>query len=152
VRVVAVAAGEEGGVVVEEALKTYTGSCQCGAVSYTATDLSDIWYCHCTQCQKLTGHHIAAAGTLKENLDITGDVNWSDISEKSQSGHCAKCNAYLFWRDHNKPTVSVLVGSLDDAAGLEAKGHIYVAEKASYYEITDGLPQHDHYPEGILRN
>lgn len=144
--------GEEGDAVADAAPNIYTGSCQCGAVTYTALDLSDIWYCHCTQCQKLTGHHIAAAGTLNENLTVEGDVKWSPISEKSESGHCPTCNAYLFWRAHGRPTVSVLVGSVDDTAGLEAKGHIYVAEKADYYEITDGLPQYDFYPEGVLRN
>ena len=146
-------AGEEGGAVVADvAPKAHTGRCQCGAVTYTAADLSDIWYCHCTQCQKLTGHHIAAAGTLKENLTIVGDIKWSPISEKSDSGHCPICNAYLFWRAHEDPTISVLVGSVDDTAGLEAKGHIYVAEKADYYEINDRLPQYDYYPEGILRD
>lgn len=142
---------DEGGAVANAASNSYTGRCQCGAVTYTAADLSDIWYCHCTQCQKLTGHHIAAAGTASDNLTISGDIKWSPISEKSQSGHCVTCNAYLFWRAHDRPTVSVLVGSLEDATGLEAKGHIYVAEKAAYYEITDGLPQYDFYPEGILR-
>lgn len=144
--------GEEEDAVVAETPKTYKGTCQCGETTYTAVDLSDIWYCHCTQCQKLTGHHIAAAGTLRENLTITGNVTWSAISEKSESGHCSSCHAYLFWRDHSKPTVSVLVGSLKDTSGLEAKGHIYVAEKADYYEITDGLPQYDYYPEGVLRD
>jgi hypothetical protein len=138
--------------VVDEAHKTYSGACRCGQVRYQAIGLSDIWYCHCTQCQKLTGHHIAAAGTAKENLSIQGDIVWSAISDKSESGHCAHCHSYLFWRAHAKPTISVLVGSLDDASGLEAKGHVYVAEKANYYEINDGLPQYDGYPEGVLRN
>ena len=138
--------------MVAEAPKTYDGSCQCGEISYVAKNLSDIWYCHCTQCQKLTGHHIAAAGTLREDLTINGNIKWSPISEKSESGHCPSCNAYLFWRAHDRPTVSVLVGSLEYTDGLDVKGHIYVAEKADYYEITDGLPQFDYYPEGILRD
>lgn len=135
----------------DAAPKSYTGSCQCGAVRYEADGLSDIWYCHCTQCQKLTGHYIAAAGVPHENLTVSGPLNWSPITEKSESGHCANCGAYLFWRAHDRPTVSVLVGSLDDTIGLEAKGHIFVADKAEYYEINDGLPQYDIYPEDDLR-
>ena len=137
--------------MVAEAPKTFTGGCLCGAVTYTALDLSDIWYCHCTQCQKLTGHHIAAAGTAKHSLTISGDVDWSAISDKSESGHCAKCHSYLFWRAHDRPTVSVLAGTLDDSTGLEVKGHVYVADKQDYFEITDGLPQYDGTPDGILR-
>ena len=31
------------------------------------------------------------------------------------------------------------------------KGHIYIEEKPAHYEITDGLPQYEGYPEGGTR-
>lgn len=126
--------------------KAYTGSCLCGAVSYRAAGLTDIWYCHCKQCQKLTGLYIAAAGVKRENLKVDGDVNWLRISDKSQSGHCKFCGSYMFWDSHNFDTISVLAGSLHDTEGLSVKGHIFTSEKADYYNITDGLPQYDTYP------
>ena len=119
----------------------HTGSCLCGAVSYRAVGLSDIWYCHCKQCQKLTGRYIAAAGVKRENLEITGDVNWLPIS-----GHCKSCGSYMFWDAHSFDTVSILAGSIDDTQGLAVKGHIFVSEKGDYYEITDDLPQYETYP------
>ncbi len=124
----------------------HTGSCLCGAVKYRAVGLSDIWYCHCKQCQHLTGLYIAAAGVKRENLDITGEVNWLPISEKSNSGHCKFCGSYMFWDAHSFDTVSILAGSIDAPQGLAVKGHVYVAQKGDYYEITDGLPQYDTYP------
>ena len=132
--------------VVDVADKPYTGSCLCGAVSYRAVGLSDIWYCHCNQCQKLTGLYIAAAGVQRDNLEIEGDVNWLPISDKSQSGHCKSCGSYMFWNSHSFDTISILAGSIDETEGLSVKGHIYTSEKADYYEITDGLPQYDIYP------
>ncbi len=126
---------------------TYSGQCLCGDVTYKAVDLSDIWYCHCNQCQRLTGHYIAAAGVKRENLSVSGPVNWLPISDQSKSGHCLSCGCYLFWDAQSRDTVSILAGSLNDTAGLEVKGHIFVAEKAAYYKITDGLPQFDYYPE-----
>ncbi|MEP3891456.1 MAG: GFA family protein [Hellea sp.] len=138
------AAGEAGVAAVGN--KAYTGSCLCGAVSYRAVGLSDIWYCHCKQCQKLTGRYIAAAGVKREDFDVTGEVNWLPISEKSNSGHCKSCGSYMFWDAHSFDTVSILAGSIDDTQGLAVKGHIYVSEKGDYYEITDGLPQYDTYP------
>ena len=71
-------AGAEGVAVVAD--RPYTGTCLCGAVSYRAVGLTDIWYCHCNQCQKLTGLYVAAAGVKRENLEIKGDVNWLPIS------------------------------------------------------------------------
>lgn len=131
--------------------KTYSGACHCGAVTYRAQDVSDIWYCHCKQCQHLTGYYIAAAGVKRENLTITGDVNWLPISETSKSGHCKACGSYMFWDSEGFNTVSILAGNLDDTAGLEVKGHIFVSEKADYYEITDGLPQFDLNPPNGTR-
>ena len=125
---------------------SHTGSCLCGAVSYRAVGLSDIWYCHCKQCQKLTGRYIAAAGVKREKLEITGEVNWLPISEKSNSGHCKSCGSYMFWDAHSFDTVSILAGSIDDTQGLAVKGHIFVSEKGDYYEINDGLPQYETYP------
>ena len=137
-------AEEEEAVVVEG--KEYTGQCMCGDVSFTAKGLSDIWYCHCSQCRHLTGLYIAAAGVKRENLKISGDVNWLSISDKSNSGHCRSCGSYLFWDAHEFDTVSILAGSIDDTTGLEVKGHIYTADKGTFYEITDGLPQYEAYP------
>ena len=36
---------------------------------------------------------------------------------------------------------SVCVGSIDGPSGLTLGGHIFVADKGDYYDITDGLPQ-----------
>ena len=130
-------------VVVDAA---HTGSCLCGAVSYRAVGLCDIWYCHCKQCQKLTGRYVAAAGVSRKNLEITGEVNWLPISKKSQSGHCKSCGSYMFWDMCSFDTISILEGSIDKTQGLDVKGHIYTSEKAGYYDINDGLPQYDTYP------
>lgn len=129
----------------------HTGQCLCGAVKYSAAGVSDIWYCHCKQCQHLTGLYIAAAGAKREDITISGVVNWLPISERSKSGHCADCGSYLFWNASDFDTISILAGNLDDTEGLEVKGHIFVSQKADYYAITDGLPQYQTYPPNGTR-
>lgn len=124
----------------------HTGSCLCGSVRYQAKALSDIWYCHCIQCQKLTGLYISAAGAKREDVTIEGEVNWLPISERSQSGHCPQCGSYLFWDMEGRDTLSILSGSLDDATGLEVKGHIFVKDKPAHITLGDGLPQYNDYP------
>lgn len=37
--------------------------------------------------------------------------------------------------------MSIMAGTLDDTNDLPAMGHIFVADKAGYVEICDGLPQ-----------
>lgn len=57
----------------------------------------------------------------------------------------------MFWDSVGFDTISILAGNLDDTAGLDVKGHIFVSEKADYYEITDGLPQFDLSPPNGTR-
>lgn len=94
---------------------------------------------------------MAAAGVVREHLEIDGEVSWTRVSENAEHGFCATCHSPLFWAHSERTTVSVVAGNLNDASGLAARGHVFVVEKGTYYEITDGLPQFDRYPEGSLR-
>ena len=133
-----------GGVVGE----THTGQCLCGAASYRAQGLRDIWFCHCTQCRKVTGHYLAACRTERERIDIAGSITWTAHSGTSQLGRCKRCGCPLLWQQPGSPTISVLAGSLDNAQGLTGVGHAFVGEKGDYYGIADGLPQFTGTPTG----
>ena len=130
----------------------HTGRCHCGAVTYRAEGLADIWYCHCRQCRSLTGHYLAACRTERDRIAITGELRWTAVSADSSHGFCAACSSPLFWSNRTSPYLSVLPGSLDSTAGIAQRGHIFVAEKGDYYQIADGLPQYDRRPEQDLSN
>lgn len=131
--------------------KEHTGKCLCGAVIFRAAALADIWYCHCRQCRRLTGHYMAACRTTREHLAISGEVTWAPHSGNSEHGRCAACGSLLFWAAKGSGTISVLPGSLENSDGIAVGGHIFVAEKGDYYEITDGLAQFARYPEQGLQ-
>ncbi len=40
--------------------------------------------------------------------------------------------------------LSIFAGTIDGATGLRTAGHIFVADKGDYYDISDGLPQAVH--------
>ena len=127
--------------------QVHHGKCLCGAVTYRAAGLADIWYCHCTQCRSLTGHYIAACRTELERLSVAGEIVWAHHSGSSEHARCASCGSLLFWTNRTTNFVSVLPGSLERTDGIDVRGHMYVSEKGSYYEVTDGLPQFARYPE-----
>jgi hypothetical protein len=129
----------------------HTGRCLCGAVTYRAQGLADIWYCHCRQCRRLTGHYLPACRTTHAQLAVSGEVVWALHSGKSEHGRCAACGSLLFWATRGSEYVSVLPGALENTDGIVVRGHIFVAEKGDYYEITDGLPQFARYPERGLQ-
>ena len=128
-----------------------TGSCLCGAVSYTVSaPLEDIHACHCSQCRKQSGHFVAAASAPRSALALKGvdAITWFSSSPGIRRGFCQFCGSHLFWEQEGASSVSINLGALDGETGLTLAHHIFCADKGDYYELTDRLPQHDGYPQG----
>ena len=118
------------------------GGCLCEAVRYRVTGpLRPVCACHCKQCRRTSGHHVAATAAAHADLEISGDVTWYRSSADASRGFCPKCGSNLFWRRDGAERMSIFAGTLDDPTGLQLIGHIFVADKGDYYEIADGLPQ-----------
>jgi hypothetical protein len=122
-----------------------TGSCLCGAVRYAVSgELRPVIACHCSQCRKTSGHHVAATSARRDAVQISGAVSWYASSDSARRGFCPTCGSNLFW-DGAGVNLSIFAGTLDGATGLRIAGHIYCADKGDYYEIADGLPQANGY-------
>jgi hypothetical protein len=122
-----------------------TGGCLCGAVTYRVTGpLRPVIACHCAQCRKSSGHHVAATSVARGDIEITGEVTWYQSSETARRGFCSTCGSNLFW-DGAGANLSIHAGTLDGETGLGLAGHIFCADKGEYYEITDDLPKADGY-------
>jgi len=120
-----------------------TGGCLCGKVRYTVSgSLRPVIACHCQQCRRTSGFHVAATSAPRESVVIVGDVSWFRSSETSKRGFCGICGSNLFWDGPGK-NLSIFAGTLDAPTGLKLVGHIYCADKGDYYEITDNLPKAD---------
>ncbi len=118
-----------------------TGSCLCGAVRYTVTGpLRPVIACHCAQCRKTSGHHVAATSAPRESVAIKGEITWYASSDTARRGFCGICGSNLFW-DGPGTHLSIFAGTLDGDPGVRLAGHIFCADKGAYYEIEDGLPQ-----------
>ncbi len=121
--------------------QVHTGSCLCRAVSYRVSGpLRPVVACHCAQCRKTSGHHVAATSAPKETVEIKGKVQWYQSSGTAKRGFCPTCGSNLFWQGPGV-NLSIFAGTLDSPTGLSLIGHIYCADKGDYYEISDGLPQ-----------
>ena len=122
-------------------MTTGNGGCLCGAVTYqTKGSLRPVVACHCVQCRKTSGHHVAATAVARECLEINGQVSWYQSSPTARRGFCGTCGSNLFW-DGSDPHISIFAGTLDGVTGLETAGHIYCSDKGDYYEIADETPQ-----------
>ncbi|MEX0958384.1 MAG: GFA family protein [Burkholderiales bacterium] len=125
------------------------GSCLCGSVRYEIRGpLGPVTHCHCSQCRKTHG---AAFGTYVrvDRADFTLTSGESDIqSYPSSPGvlrtFCRQCGSTLqFLRESRPDSFSIAIGTLDDDPGVRPSHHIFVGSKAPWFDITDGLPQHE---------
>jgi len=122
-----------------------SGGCLCGAVTYRVNGpLRPVIACHCAQCRKSSGHHVAATSVARSDIGISGDVTWYQSSDTARRGFCSACGSNLFW-DGAGANLSIFAGTLDGPTGLTMAGHIYCADKGDYYEIVDDLPKADGY-------
>lgn len=122
------------------------GRCLCGDVRYTITGaLRPVVFCHCEQCRRTSGHHVAATACAIDDLTLTHNdgLRWYRSSEHAERGFCQRCGTSLFWRPDHREYISVMAGTLDSPTGLSADAHIFVGSKSDYYTISDGLPQHE---------
>jgi len=80
------------------------------------------------------------------NVTLTGEKNlrWFQSSQEARRGFCRLCGSSLFWERVGSGRVSITAGCLVKPTGLRTVRHIFVADKADFYDITDGLEQLPH--------
>jgi len=133
--------------------ETNTGACLCGAVRFrTSGPLRGVVYCHCQQCRRQTGHFYAATNVPETALAIDGadKVSWYAGSPYARRGFCSVCGSALFWKHNDSDEISVMAGVFDKPNTLRGEVHIFVADKADYYTIDDGLPQYERSTPSIV--
>ena len=119
------------------------GSCLCGQVRYTVDGpLRPVINCHCVQCRKTSGHHVAATSAARDDVTIEGNVTWFHASDTARRGFCATCGSSWFW-DGSGANLSIHAGTLDGPTGLETAGNIFCADKGDYYTLDADLPSAD---------
>jgi hypothetical protein len=122
------------------------GSCECGEVTFSVNGpLSPTFACHCSQCRKTSGHYWAATEVPSTHLRLIKDsgLKWYRSSDQARRGFCVSCGSSLFWEADGEGTTSIGTGTLDDLpnGATTVVKHIFMANKGTYYDVADGLPQ-----------
>ncbi len=124
-----------------------TGSCLCGTVRYEIDGrLGPVTFCHCTTCQKAQGGAFVVAAPVRTRYFrlVTGD-EWVTEFESSPGKlrcFCRRCGSPLWSRRVAEPeTLRIRLGALDSDPERRPAAHIWVSDKAPWFEITDELPR-----------
>ena len=122
------------------------GRCLCGSETFTVTaPFRPIIVCHCRQCARWTGATVPATAVAPERFELTSgdeDLAWYRASDSAARGFCRACGSSLCWKPDSGTHISILAGALDPPTGLEIDSHIFVGDKADYYEIAGEVPCH----------
>ncbi len=132
------------------------GGCQCGAVRYTlAGELPAAYACHCGECKKQSASAFSMSVAIETtNLHWTGDPAMFETVAFSGARKlcylCAACGTRLWHRgSENSAAASLKVGTLDDPAGIEPMGHLWVSKKQPGIMIADDVPAFDTQPDDV---
>ena len=127
----------------------HQGSCHCNSVQYQLTgSLRGVVNCHCQTCRRLHGSYGSYTSVPIDNIDYicTRGLGWYKSTSTDlltiERGYCTSCGASLFWHVQGGDRISIAAGSLNQPNQLATIGHIWVSQKADFYEITDNLPQY----------
>ena len=114
-----------------------SGSCLCGAVKFTAIDVSsEVHACHCTMCRRWSGGPGLAVNVAGLEFQQDEQLRLFASSDWAQRGFCQQCGTNLFYLLTDPQQYMVWMGALDDQSGLTLSGEIFIDEKPPGYEFA----------------
>lgn len=124
-----------------------TGSCLCGRVRYEIHGkIGPVGHCHCNTCRKAQGGaFVTNAPVRTKYFRLVSDAD-SVAEFMSSPGKkrcfCRNCGSPLWSRrEAEADIIRIRLGLLDSDPERRPLAHVWVSEKAPWYEITDELPQ-----------
>ena len=128
------------------------GSCLCGAVGWDAAGPFQMMsHCHCGRCRKAHGSAFATyVGAPAPSFRLSGRerVGRWESSPGFFRYFCTACGSTVPG-DPWEGVVFLPAGCMESDPGIRPAAHIFVASKAPWYEIRDGLARFDAYPPGF---
>jgi hypothetical protein len=128
-----------------------TGRCLCGNVRFELDGpVLNAVHCHCSMCRKHHGAAFAtwAAAALSGFRYTAGEdaVGRYASSPGFHRSFCTTCGSVMPERLESAGMAICPAGNLEGDPAIEPGLHMFVGSKASWYEITDELPQFEEFP------
>lgn len=125
-----------------------TGSCLCGAVTYTLRDApTETGACHCNMCRKWSGGVFLGFEAQPDTVTLSGEehlIRYAS-SEWAERCSCSKCGSSLFYRltmpGPMNGVYHIGFGTLDDTSGVTFAGEIFIDHKPEAYAFAGDAPR-----------
>lgn len=134
----------------------HEGGCQCAAVRYRLQGpLPAAYACHCGECKKQSASAFSMSIPLPfKRLEVVGEVAVCETrafgGKRKLACFCRQCGTRLWHRSaRDSVWVTLKVGTLDNAAMISPRGHLWVSKKQPWIAIPDGIPIFETQPEDV---
>jgi hypothetical protein len=133
-----------------EVIVSISGECFCGAVTYQVSgELRDARSCHCSRCRRAFSGQASAYALVNpaEFTWVTGEELLTSYIGGSGAGlkFCSKCGSTLCGVVDGV-VHGVTLGCVNGDPGVEIRQHIFVASKAPWEVIPEGLTTFEEGP------
>ena len=127
-----------------------TGSCLCGDISYEISQsVGDIAHCHCIKCRKAHGAAFSSVAKIEDQNFLLRDESQFLKSYQSSPGKtryfCSCCGSQIYAKRDNTDFIILRLGTLNDESMVgneyQESKHIWLAEKACWYELHSDLEE-----------
>ena len=115
------------------------GRCLCGAVRFTARDMSTgVDACHCGMCRRWGGGPLMAV-SCGTDVEFEGEEHIAvyDSSDWAERGFCRQCGSHLFYRLKGSGEHQLPVGLFDDQGPFRFVRQVFVDRKPPFYRFAD---------------
>ena len=129
------------------------GACLCGGVRFEiARAVGPFELCHCSRCRKGSGTAFVAAVGVNtadyrmlegRELVVRYEAPLLEHPPPYTRFFCRCCGSPVPDPDPSEPWFEIPAGVLADDPGIRPDKHIFVEQKAPWFEIHDELPQLD---------
>jgi hypothetical protein len=130
-----------------------SGSCLCGAVTYTCTSNPVLsGNCHCLDCKKASGSGYAPTLFVSENaISIAGEVKYyeriGNSGKQARRGFCPHCGSQLFGKTETMPgLLAIRAGSLTDLSQYKPQADIFTSRAPAWDCMDISLPKFAEMP------
>lgn len=132
------------------------GSCQCGSVTYRATQPPLFCLvCHCKDCQKLSAAAFSPTVVFRADaFEVEGELaRYETTADSGTTKHgyfCPKCGNRIYHLDPDAPqNVRLKGGTLDNVAIPAPIAHVWTSRKQPWVDIPRDVPQFEGNAENL---
>lgn len=129
------------------------GSCLCGDIKYRINQVpSEFYFCHCQQCQKVTGSGFAANMIAKpsgiEWLEGAAQLTHFEHPDRAFSKtFCQRCGSGLPHINKSGSSLVIPAGSLDMLPSIQPSANLFTVEQPEWFESGLKAKSFVAYPE-----